>query len=95
MLKERKAQGRDPTSHLQEKESSSRPQESIVELPNHKKKRSNESHETFCANAQYRTLGELSPELQFDPICNLLGRGQTRTTFSPSAMSSGGMIGQG
>ena len=94
MLKERKAQGRDPTSHLQEKESSSRPQESIVELPNHKK-RSNESHETFCANAQYRTLGELSPELQFDPICNLRGRGQTRTTFSPSAMSSGGMIGQG
>ena len=39
MLKERKAQGRDPTSHLQEKESSSRPQESIVELPNHKKKK--------------------------------------------------------
>ena len=39
MLKERKAQGRDPTSHRQEKESSSRPQESIVELPNHKKKK--------------------------------------------------------
>ena len=46
----------------------------------------------FCANAKYHTLGELPPELQFDPICKLRGRGQTTITFSPSAMSSGGMI---
>ena len=89
MLKERKAQDEDPTSHLQEEESTSSPAESVVDEPNPtshlqeeeatsspaesvvdepnpKKRRGNDSHATFCANAQYRTFGELPPELQFN-----------------------------
>ena len=88
MLKERKAQDEDPTSHLQDEESTSSPAESVddepnptshlqeeeatsspvesvVDEPNPKKRRGNDSHATFCTNAQYRTLGEL-PELQFN-----------------------------
>ena len=65
MLKERKAQDEDPTSHLQEEEATSSPVESVVDEPNPKKRRGNDSHATFCTNAQYRTLGEL-PELQFN-----------------------------
>ena len=34
MLKERKAQDEDPTSHLQEEESTSSPAESVVDEPN-------------------------------------------------------------
>ena len=89
MLKERKAQDEDPTSHIQEEESTcspagsvvdepnptshlqeeettSSPAESVVDEPNPKKRKGNDSHATFCANAQYRTLGELPPELQFN-----------------------------
>jgi len=58
----------------------------IVEEPTRNKKRSNESHETFCANAQYCTLGELPPKLQF-----ARKRANNNNIFS-SAMSSGGMI---
>ena len=68
MLKERKAQDEDPTSHLQEEEATSSPAQSVVDEPNPKKRRGNDSHETFCANAQYCTLGELPPEWQFDPM---------------------------
>ena len=86
MLKERKAQEENPTSHLQEEESTfspaesvvddhlqeeettSTPAESVVDEPNPKKRRGNDGHATFCANAQYRTLGELPPELQFNPM---------------------------
>ena len=68
MLKERKAQDEDPTSHLPEEESTSSPAERVVDEPNPKKRRGNDSHATFCANAQYRTLGELPPELQFNPM---------------------------
>ena len=42
------------------------PAESVVDEPNPKKRKGNDSHATFCANAQYRTLGELPPELQFN-----------------------------
>ena len=66
MLKERKAQDENPTSHLPEEESTSSPAESVVDEPNPKKRRGNDSHATFCANAQYRTLGELPTELQFN-----------------------------
>ena len=55
-----------PTSHLQEEETTSSPAESVVDEPNPKKRRGNDSHATFCANAQYRTFGELPPELQFN-----------------------------
>ena len=68
MLKERKAQDEDPTSHLPEEESNSSPAESVVDEPNPKKRGGNDSHTTFCANAQYRTLGELPPEFQFNPM---------------------------
>ena len=68
MLKERKAQDEDPTSHLPEEESTSSPAERVVDEPNLKKRRGNDSHATFCANAQYRPLGELPPELQFNPM---------------------------
>ena len=67
MLKERKAQDEDPTSHLPEEESTSSPVESVVDEPYPKNRRGNDSHATSCANAQYRTLGELPPELQFNP----------------------------
>ena len=66
MLKERKVQDEDPTSHLPEEETTSSPAESVVDEPNPKKRKGNDSHATFCANAQYRTLGELPPELQFN-----------------------------
>ena len=66
MLKERKAQDENPTSHLPEEESTSSPAESVVDEPNPKKRRGNDSHATFCANAQYRALGELPTELQFN-----------------------------
>ncbi|CAH3033198.1 unnamed protein product [Porites lobata] len=71
MLKERKAQEENPTSHLQEEEkeeTTSTPAESVIDEPNPKKRRGNDGHATFCANAQYRTLGELPPELQFNPM---------------------------
>ena len=64
MVKERKAQDEDPTSHIQEEESTYSPAESVVDEPNPKKRKGNDSHATFCANAQYHTLGELPPELQ-------------------------------
>ena len=53
--------------HFQEEETTSSPAESVDE-PNPKKRRGNDGHATSCANAQYRTLGELPPELQFDPM---------------------------
>ena len=47
MLKERKAQDEDPTSHLPEEESTSSPAERVVDEPNPKKRRGNDSHATF------------------------------------------------
>lgn len=92
MLKERKAQGENPTSHLQEEKRSSSPRESIVKNLIARKKEAMKVMKPFCANAKYHTLGDLPPKLQFDPICKLRGRRRTTITFSPSAMSSGGMI---
>ena len=47
MLKERKTQDEDPTSHLPEEESTSSPAERVVDEPNPKKRRGNDSHATF------------------------------------------------
>ena len=48
MLKERKAQYKDPTSHLPEEETTCTYGPAVLlKNPNRMKKRSNESHETF------------------------------------------------
>ena len=66
MLKERKEQNKDSTSQFQENEEESTCPESIAEEATHKKSRSDKCQETV--KAQYRTLGDLPPELQFDPM---------------------------